>query len=261
MSDRERLEELAVLQALGLLEPGDPDLAVWLEKAGPEEEALLAELKLAASAIAFSTQPVATRPQLRRQLLDALGPSRAPARRAPARAGAWLALAAAAVLLVVVGLDDWKLRTQRDLLFGRTAELSQRLTAAEEKLSAAQVARARQELYARVLESDDVKILGLTGKGPQPEARARVFWSEKARRGVLVAGALAALPPDRQYELWVFDKGKPVAAGVFDADASGHALFESADLSAIASAQNFAVTIEPKGGVPQPTGPIVLLGS
>jgi anti-sigma-K factor RskA len=261
VSDRERLEELAVLQALGLLEPGDPDLAAWLEKAGPEEEALLAELKLAASAIAFSAPPVAPRPELRRQLLESLGPSRVSTRRPAGRAGAWLALAAAAVLLAVIGLDDWKLRTQRDLLFGRTAELSQRLTAAQEKLSAAQVEKARQELYARVLESEDVRILGLAGKGPQPSARARVFWSEKARRGVLVAGALAALPPDKQYELWVFDKGKPVAAGVFDADASGRALFESADLSAIASAQNFAVTIEPKGGVPAPTGPIVLLGS
>jgi anti-sigma-K factor RskA len=88
-----------------------------------------------------------------------------------------------------------------------------------------------------------------------------VFWSEKAKRGVLLGGQLAALPAEKQYQLWVFDKGKPVDAGVFDVDPEGRALFESKDLSAIARAENFAVTVEPRGGVPQPTGPIVLVGA
>jgi anti-sigma-K factor RskA len=100
----------------------------------------------------------------------------------------------------------------------------------------------------------------LGGTGPQPEARGRVFWSAQARRGVLVAGSLAPLPADRQYELWVFLKGKPVNAGVFDVDASGRALFESTAFPE-PDAQNFAVTVEPRGGVAGPTGPVVLVGS
>ena len=94
----------------------------------------------------------------------------------------------------------------------------------------------------------------LKGQGPQPDARAKVFWSERAKRGVLLAGNLQTLPTDKQYELWVFDKGKPVAAGVFDVDAEGRVLFESPDLSTIAAAQNFAVTVEPRGGVSAPYG-------
>jgi anti-sigma-K factor RskA len=61
--------------------------------------------------------------------------------------------------------------------------------------------------------------------------------------------------------LWVFAEGKPVAAGVFDADTSGRALFESKGLPGLPPAQNFAVTIEPRGGVSQPTGPIILVGT
>lgn len=106
-----------------------------------------------------------------------------------------------------------------------------------------------------------MRVLFLGGKDPQPQARGKVFWSAKARRGVLLAGNLEPLPAGKQYELWVFAAGKPVAAGVFDADASGRALFESPDLSAIEAAQNFAVTVEPRGGVPAPTGPIVLVGA
>jgi anti-sigma-K factor RskA len=261
MSDRERLEELAALQALGALEAGSPELKTWLESAGPEEEALLAELRQAATALAVSARPVAPPPQARERLLASLGPSRVTAMSPVRRTLAWLAAAAAVVLLVVAGVDAWRWRRERVLLVSRSAELTRQLAATQEKLSSSQVEKARQELYRQVLESDDVKVLFLGGKDPQPSARARVFWSQRAGRGVVVAGSLAALPPDKQYELWVFEKGKPVPAGVFDADASGRVLFESADLSAISAAQNFAVTIEPKGGVSSPTGPIVLIGS
>jgi hypothetical protein len=261
MSDRERLEELAALQALGSIEAGSPELTAWLESAGPGEATLLAELRQAAAALSVSAAPVSPRPEARQRLLASLGPSRAPAPRRKGSAAPWLAAAAAVVLIVVAGAAAWNWRRQRDQFAMRSAELSRQLAAAQEMLSTSQVERARQELYRRVLESDDVKVLFLGGKDPQPEARARVFWSERAGRGVVVAGHLAILPPDKQYELWVFEKGKPVAAGVFDADASGRVLFESAELSAISMAQNFAVTIEPKGGVPAPTGPIVLIGS
>lgn len=261
VSDRERLEELAALQALGAIEAGSPEWTAWLEGAGPEEEALLAELRLAASALSVSAGSVAPKAGARERLLASLGPSRAPARPRTGGAVRWLALAAAVALLLVAGINEWNWRRQRVLLVGRTAELLRQLQTTEEKLSASRVEKARQELYRQVLESDDVRVLLLGGKDPQPSARARVFWSQRAGRGVVVAGNLAALPPDKQYELWVFENGKPVPAGVFDADSSGRVLFESADLSFVSAAQNFAVTIEPKGGLPAPTGPIVLIGS
>jgi len=261
VSDRERLQELAALQALGLLPAGSDDLDAFLAEAGEQGEALARELALAASALSVEARPVAPRPEVKARLLASLDPTRLPERRAGSRAGAWLALAAAALLLVLVGLDDWKLRATRDDLSGRTAELSRKLSDAEGRARAAEVEKARQELYRRVLESDDVRVLSLGGKDPQPAARARVFWSEKAKRGVVVAGNLQMLPPDKQYELWVFDKGKPVSAGVFDCDPSGRVVFESKDMPMVTLAQNFAISIEPKGGMPQPTGPIVLIGS
>ena len=261
MSDRERLEELAALQALGLLPAGSADLDAFLAEAGEQGEALARELTLAAAALSVEARPVAPRPEVKAKLLASLGPARMPERPAGSSAGAWLALAAAVLLLVLVGLDDWKLRGTRDELSGRTAELSRKLSDAEARARAEDVEKARQDLYRRVLESDDVRVLSLGGKDPQPSARARVFWSEKAKRGVVVAGNLQMLPPGKQYELWVFDKGKPVPAGVFDCDPSGRVLFESPDMSMVTLAQNFAVTIEPRGGMPQPTGPIVLIGS
>ncbi len=249
----ERHEELVSLAALGL--PLDDDAAEYarlVEDRCAVCEALLPELRLAASSLAAAVPPRRPRPSLRDDLLASLGPARRPASRTSR--SAWTFAAAAAVLFVLIALDDARLRRQREELRARNSELASAVETGRSEL-------ARRDLRARVLESDDVRLLFLGGKGPQPNARAKVFWSERAKRGVLVAGNLAPLPADRQYQLWVFVDGKPVDAGVFDADPSGRALFESKDLAAISTAENFAVTVEPRGGLPQPSGPIVLVGT
>jgi anti-sigma-K factor RskA len=261
MAHSERHEELVAAVALGMpLGPERAELDAHLEEGCPICEELLADMRAASTALGGAVPAAPPPAELRRRILASLGPSRAggspePASRpAPAPPTfAWRVLAAAAALLFVVAvLDDARLRRDREELRSRTAQLANRLQTTETEL-------AQRVLRARVLESEDVQMMLLGGQGPQPDARARVFWSPTARRGVLVASNLAQLPPDRQYELWVFHDGKPVNAGVFDPDAQGRALFESTDFSQPV-AQNFAVTVEPRGGVPAPTGPIVLVG-
>jgi anti-sigma-K factor RskA len=253
----EKFEELAALQALGLpLGEESSEFARHLEEGCPACEELLADFRFSASALSAGVPARRPRPELREQILKSLAGPRFQAVSTPARssgAALWLA-AAAALLLAVVVWDDARLRRQREDLRSQTAQLSAELTSARSEA-------ARRDLRARVLESDDVRVLLLGGKYPQPSARGKVFWSEKAKTGMLVAANLAPLPSDKQYELWVFAESKPVAAGVFDADASGRAVFESKSLSDLRAAQNFAVTVEPRGGVPQPTGPIVLVGT
>jgi hypothetical protein len=251
----ERHEELLALRAAGVRLEGEDALEYERLLAEPCADcaALLPELRFAATALAQLAPARTPPPALKRTILDSLGPSRL-ARPRPSGFAPWAFAAAAAALFVMISLDDARLRRQREELTAKSSELTQRLEEQRTEL-------ARRDLRARVMESDDVRLLFLGGHGPQPGARAKVFWSEKAKRGIVVAGNLEALPPDRQYQLWVFANGKPVDAGVFDADASGRALFESKDLAAISTAENFAVTVESRGGVPQPTGPIVLLGS
>ncbi len=253
MAHNERHEELVAALALGMpLGDERAELDRHLAEGCVRCEELLADFRGAATALASAAPAVEPRPELKAKILGTLGPARVAPR--PAGPSAWRALAAAAALLLVaVGLDDARLRREREDLRSRTAELGERLGSAETAL-------AERTLRARVLESEDVQMMILGGQGPQPQARARVFWSERARRGVIVASNLAPLPTDRQYELWVFQKGRPINAGVFDVDPQGRALFESTDFPE-PQAQNFAVTVEPRGGVPAPTGPIVLVGS
>lgn len=277
----ERYEELLALHALGALGDVEPELARHLEEGCEICEKLLGELRQSAALLAFSVPALRPRPELRAQVLAALGPARidAPATEAqllPRRTRWWLAAAAAAVLLFIA--DHTRLTVQRDRLQGELAGTRSRLVVAEgeaarraqtsagaadlaARLRSAEADLARRDLRVRVLESDDIRMLFLGGQDPQPGARAKVFWSETAKRGIVVAANLQPLPADRQYQLWVFDQGKPVDAGVFDVNTAGRALVESRDLAGITAAQNFAVTVEPRGGMPQPTGPIVLVGT
>lgn len=261
MAHNDHFEELAALQALGIPLGGEAvEFARHLDGCS-ECKALIADLEAASTAFAAQTSPVAPRPAVRQAILRAVSGqsgTKEPGTKVPSAAkrgyGAWAFAIAATLALIFFVNDDARLRRDREELRSRTADLSSRLESAQKNL-------ARRDLQARVLESEDVRMMFLGGKDPQPAARAKVFWSQKAGRGILVAGNLAPLPAGKQYELWVFAKGKPVPAGMFDADSSGRAMMESSDLAAIAAAENFAVTVEPRGGMPAPTGPIVLVGA
>src|SRR5215831_16471578 len=187
MPHSERHEELVAALALGVpLEADRAELERHLAEGCERCEALLVDLREASTALAAGVPPVRPPAELKVQILASLGPSRAPVRPASPIFARVLA-AAATLLLLLVGLDDTRLRRQREELRSQTADLAARLQGAESAL-------AERTLRARVLESDDVQMLLLGGKGPQPSARGRVFWSPKAQRGVLVAANLTPLP-------------------------------------------------------------------
>ncbi|HJZ13102.1 MAG TPA: anti-sigma factor, partial [Acidobacteriota bacterium] len=64
----------------------------------------------------------------------------------------------------------------------------------------------------------------------------------------------------KSYQLWAIGNQGPVSAGVFAPDIAGSAVITIFMVKETESVLQFAVTIEPKGGVPQPTGSMVLAG-
>jgi anti-sigma-K factor RskA len=61
--------------------------------------------------------------------------------------------------------------------------------------------------------------------------------------------------------LWMIAGNKPIDAGIFTVGSDGSGFLKVPSLSDADKAQKFAVTLEPAGGVPQPTGDMHLLGS
>ncbi len=90
---------------------------------------------------------------------------------------------------------------------------------------------------------------------------ALVVWDQENQTGILKLEKMPPLTPDKDYQLWVVDPSyeNPVDSGVIQVDASGFARVRFKPTMAIASADNFAISIERKGGVPVVEGEIVLL--
>jgi anti-sigma-K factor RskA len=101
-----------------------------------------------------------------------------------------------------------------------------------------------------VLRAEDLQTADLSG-----DVDARFMYSPSQDQGVLVADDIAKPGANKTYELWLIHNGTPVPAGLFDPDELGTAV-ASVD-GVVRGAELVAVTIEPKGGSPKPTGSIL----
>jgi anti-sigma-K factor RskA len=172
-----------------------------------------------------------------------------PAARRPSRTlwwAGWAGLAAAAALLLFVNAE---LRTAR-----------QELRALQDRLATLQTELSERESALRFLSDPNVRYVSLGGLKPTPEASAWLLWNPGTRQGLLLARGLPTPPAGHAYELWALAGSQPVPAGVFSVDAGGRGLLRLPTLPEGQAFDAFAVTLEPAGGVPKPTGPMHLHG-
>ncbi|MFC0517276.1 anti-sigma factor domain-containing protein [Mucilaginibacter angelicae] len=111
-----------------------------------------------------------------------------------------------------------------------------------------------------LLRDTSYKLIHLRGTAKSPESMMTVAFSPSKQKVVIDMEGLKLPANDQthQYQLWALVGGKPVDLGVFDAtaDSSGFK-----NMKAIASADAFAVTLEPRGGSASPTlSEMVVLG-
>jgi anti-sigma-K factor RskA len=257
-----RIAELLPAYALGALD-GDDLRELEAHRAGgcAECDRQLALLYGDLEALAAGVEPVAPSETARARVLRlAGGTERAPA-APPRRAPGWLAAAALLLLaLAVWGLlgqtrmarQVRRLEAERDRLRRQVETLSQQMG-----LLRTDVLQARQDL--QVIAAPGVQAVSLAGLGPSPGARGRTYLNPGTRDALFYAFDLPALPAGKTYELWFIAAGKPVAAGTFDVDPRGTGTVRVERVAA-SQIQAWAVTIEPRGGVPQPTGAMVLKG-
>ncbi|HTK89481.1 MAG TPA: anti-sigma factor [Verrucomicrobiae bacterium] len=118
----------------------------------------------------------------------------------------------------------------------------------------------RQASVLAILRDPATQMVALGGQSPSPGAHARMLWHEKAG-GLLVAAGLPAPPPGKAYQLWaIAGTSAPVSAGVFTVDPKGTGSLRVPPLPGVSRVDVFAVTLEPEGGAPAPTGAMYLAG-
>ena len=150
----------------------------------------------------------------------------------------WLPLAAA--IVIAVGAGVYALRLQRQV-----GELQARFGEAQSTTA--------------VLAAPDLARIDLQGEAVAPDARARALWS-RSRGLVFTAANLPPAPTGKAYQVWVVTAQAPVSAGLLTTDPTGGGTQYYMTPADIAPPVAVAVTLEPSGGVPSPTGERYLVG-
>lgn len=243
------------LYALGALDGEDRQALEAHLRDCPYCQQQLAAARQSTALMGLAAPPVAPPPQVKAALMDKVrAEKRSPvAQSAPLKTGKkhWglrfslgFGLAAAALAFATYEL------AKQDLERGRQLQQLQ-----------AQVARDAAALQAlgQVTGAPDSAQITLLQQPGGPPGQAHVLYN--ARMGLAVySGQIAPAPSDKSYQLWLVpSSGAPVDAGLVDANQQNGAVVVR--LTPGLAAKAFAVTLEPLGGRPQPTGPKVLVGA
>ena len=119
----------------------------------------------------------------------------------------------------------------------------------------------RREEVITIATDPTVQSLTLAGQPLAPRATGRALWTESSRLAFLATG-LPALPAGDTYQLWfVMPGANAVGAALLSPEAEEGAATVTLEIpGAVTMPAAMAVTIEPAGGVPVPTGDVYLLG-
>jgi hypothetical protein len=242
--EHEEFEGIAALDALGAATADEASsLRAHASQCIPCRRAR-DEYAEAATLIAMSLDPVSPPDALRERVIAAH--ERSTGVRRP-----WWLAAAAMFFLALWGWREIGVRAQREHAATQLAEIDRLreenalLTQRTEKLSAEMAA----------LSAHDTRTIALSGQEVAPSASAKVFLEPDRRRAIVFFHSLPANPSDKSYQLWIIraDQPKPMSAGVFDVSRSGAASIVIENLPVATEIKGLAVTLEPKGGVAQPT--------
>ncbi|HET8579690.1 MAG TPA: anti-sigma factor, partial [Nitrospiraceae bacterium] len=109
------------------------------------------------------------------------------------------------------------------------------------------------------MRSPQVKVITLHGSEMAKSAGALLLFDPDSKTAFLYAFNMPLLPAGKIYQLWVI-VDKPISAGMFGTDTGHKSRLVIRRIPDLAQITKFAVSLEPEGGRPQPTGDIYLVG-
>lgn len=131
-------------------------------------------------------------------------------------------------------------------------KISGQLTTSEYKLGSLQ--RQFEEFL-----SPATRVISMNGV-ETPDAHAKVVWNTDKQTWEVHIKNLPAPPSGKDYQLWYVTKDAKINAAVFSTGENGNQELKlTIPPEAIKGLSATAVTLEPKGGSPQPTGKFYLL--
>jgi anti-sigma-K factor RskA len=279
----EGMQEQAAAYALGALDDNETKAFEVSLRVDPELRALVRELRSVTEALAGTAPALEPPAAVKARLLLEIEPRQPAApKRTPERpistpasvpigvpvsrpANPWIPWAIAAALALVSLAFLWQSAGLRSQLAAQANRINE-LTASAE-LARSETTDLRQAV-AKLRESNRLASFRIalldSLLAASPKTIAVSVWDNERQDGVFIVRNLKPLPSDKDYQLWIIDPKypSPVDAGVFQVDAKGNVRRDFRAKLPIQAANQFAVTIEQKGGAAVPnTKAMVLAGS
>lgn len=270
--DNEKFEELCAGYVLNALDPKETtEFEELLENASEEQLDLFRNLQSAANQIAFTVEEHQAPDIVKERILEQIKADRqkdsseeitdsvSKKKTSNGFDRGSLAIAASfALLLVTLSLIFYS--------FNLSSEISDKeeiIVEQQNQITELQSEVQQKEELLSILESREVDLVMMSGMEVNPEGYGKIIWDSESKRALLQVSNLPAVPADREYQLWIIKNNKPVSAGLFSVDdPRKDSFFKLEEISADEQkADAFAVTMEPKGGMPQPTGDMYLMGN
>jgi len=130
------------------------------------------------------------------------------------------------------------------------------------RLDSLLVASAHKDSVIASFAGPNMKVIDLINYSSQSPL-ARMFWEQKTAQWTMYAYHMRQPKPGKTFQVWLVTKTAPapISAGTFTPNPDGsyvmHAKY-ALDANALVKV---AVSEEPTGGVPAPTGPIIIAGA
>lgn len=264
MNHESHWADLAEIHALGALD--GEDLLLWKEHFGqgcPDCQTRIDETQNLLSGVPLMA-PLAPPASVKTALMNRVGGV-----AAPAAAGAGAGIAVAALIGVgVLALGSWFVFSKPSAPVSpapATVSAPAPATAVEPapkpktETPAAPAGPVHDAEIEAMLKDPDTRLIEFKDPESGQKLKAQFHWNPKSCNGCLVVQGLSKTDLDKVYEFWAIAAGGPVAAGTFTVDAEGNGHIDVKGLDLTKEYKQFAVTIEPRGGVAAPTGPMKLL--
>jgi anti-sigma-K factor RskA len=158
---------------------------------------------------------------------------------------------AAAVLFVALLIYVIVLWRENRAMQAQLVQLTKEIEATKKGLD-------EQATLIKMFAKPGTRFAALSGMPVAPGATATLAYDTSGNAMVMTNG-LPAPPSGKAYQLWFIVSGKPPMPGkTFSTDAQGKAMMEDQVPASAMNSAVFAITLEPKDGVPSPTGAMYL---
>jgi hypothetical protein len=169
----------------------------------------------------------------------------------------WYAIAAT-FALILTGAQLVRVTNERNQMRSQVA-VTDTTTIAPVNDSLSTMLSQKDSMIA-AMTGPDVKVVPLMNQASR-QPLGRVMWNRASNDWIMVTYNLRQPKAGMTYQVWLVTDDQKISAGTFKPDSAGkmfmHARY-ALDRNALRSV---AITEEPEGGMPAPTGPMVVAGS